>query len=227
MPFMTRMLRNTFAGPTIRTRMLPEGILYVDIPNFEHAQAAEDFVKLIDELDEEQIEGMIIDLRYNTGGASSIVEPMVACLIDAPVTSPIMKFRHFIGAYEAWGNEQVWDTSSYQIEPRDGRRYAGPLVVLTGGLTSSSSEDFAIEMKVSGRARLVGQTTGGSAGNGLQSTLPGGGTLRVATFTALVPDGDEYVGIGIKPDIEIQPTREDLAAGRDVVLEKAVEFLKK
>jgi carboxyl-terminal processing protease len=224
-PFMTRLLANAFDGPTIRTRMLPGGIQYVDIPNFEHEQASEDFVALIDNMDESAIKGMIIDLRYNMGGASSVVEPMVACLIERAVTSPIMKFRHFIGAHEAWGKEPVWETTSNQIEPRDGKRYLGPLVLLTGGLSNSSSEDFIIELHAGGRATLVGQTTGGSAGNGLQSTLPGGGILRIATFTALIPGGDEYVGVGVVPDLEVWPTREDLAAGRDAVLERAVELL--
>jgi C-terminal processing protease CtpA/Prc len=226
-PFMTRMIANAFAGPTIRTRMLPGDILYVEIPNFEHEQASEDFTALIDGLDDRAIAGMILDVRYNMGGASTIVMPISACLIDEPVSSPIMKFRHFIGAYEAWGREAVWDTTRYEIEPRDGKRYLGPLVVLTGGLTSSSSEDFALELRVAGRATLVGQTTGGSAGNALKSTLPGGGTFYVATFTALVPGGEEYVGVGIAPDVKVQPTPADLAAGRDVVLERAVELLTK
>ena len=82
-----------------------------------------------------------------------------------------------------------------------------------------------IELHAGGRATLVGQTTGGSAGNGLRSSLPGGGTLSIATFTALIPGGDEYVGVGVTPDVEVWPTREDLAAGRDVVLERAVELL--
>lgn len=168
---------------------------------------------------------MIIDVRYNMGGSSSIVRPMVACLIDKTTSSPVRKVRHFVGAHEAWGNEPIWETTSNQIHPRDGKRYLGPLIVLTGGLTGSSSEDFAIELRTAGRATLVGQTTAGSAGNALTSTLPGGGTLRVATFTALIPGGEEYVGVGVAPDVEIWPKREDLAAGRDVVLERAMELL--
>jgi carboxyl-terminal processing protease len=223
-PFMTRLMANAFDGPTIRTRMLPGGIQYVEIPNFEHEQASEDFATLIDNLDETAVKGMIIDVRYNMGGSSSIVKSMVSCLIDLPVTSPTMKFRHFIGAYEAWGKEPVWETASDQIEPRDGKRYLGPLVVLTGGLTNSSSEDFAIELHTGGRATLVGQITSGSAGNALISSLPGGGTLRIATFTALIPGGEEYVGVGVAPNVEVWPTRQDLAAGRDAVLERAMEL---
>jgi C-terminal processing protease CtpA/Prc len=224
-PFMTRLMANALVATTIKTKMLPGGIQYVEIPSFDHEQASEDFAALIDNLDETIVKGMIIDVRYNAGGSSSIVKPMVACLIDEAVTSPIMKFRHFIGAYEAWGKESVWETTSNQIQPRDGKRYLGPLVVLTGGLTNSSSEDFAIELHTGGRATLVGQITSGSAGNALISSLPGGGTLRVATFTALIPGGEEYVGVGVTPDVEVWPTQQDLATGRDAVLERALELL--
>jgi C-terminal processing protease CtpA/Prc len=224
-PFMTRMLRNIFDGPTIRTRMLPGGIQYVEIPNFNGMQASEDFTALVDGLDEQVVKGMIIDVRYNMGGSSSVVAAMVGCLIDQPVTTPVMKFRHFIGAYEAWGKEPVWETASNDIAPRAGKRYLGPLVVLTGGLTSSSSEDFAIELHSGGRARLVGERTCGSAGNGLSSPLPGGGTFTVGTFTALVPGGEEYVGVGVAPDVEARPTPADLVTGRDVVLDRALELL--
>ncbi len=43
---------------------------------------------------------------------------------------------------------------------------------------------------------------------------------------AAYPDGREFVGVGIIPDIEINPTQSDIAAGRDVVLEKGIDILK-
>ena len=136
-----------------------------------------------------------------------------------------MKYRHYVGAHEAWGRETIWETVAGEVEPRDGPRYDGPLVVLTGGLTNSSAEDFAIELRAAGRARLVGQRTAGGAGNALTTSLPGGGMLRVSTFTALTPDGEEYVGTGIEPDVLVRATPDDLARGRDPVLERALELL--
>jgi carboxyl-terminal processing protease len=224
-PFTTRLVDNAMFATTIRTQMLADDILYVDVPNFEHEQVREDFLTLIDELDESAVKGMIVDLRYNSGGGSRIQQPMVSCLVDQMVKSPIFKYRNFSGAKVAWGHEPTWETTWNEIQPREGKRYLGPLVVLTGGLSYSGAEDFIIAVHAGGRATLVGQTTAGGAGNGLWSTLPGGGKLRIATFTALIPDGEEYVGVGIAPDIEVWPTRGDLADGRDVVLERAVELL--
>jgi C-terminal processing protease CtpA/Prc len=224
-PFLTRMIANAMVATTIETTMLPGDIVYVEIPNFDHDAVAADFSALIDTLDDGKVKGMIIDVRYNMGGSNAIVNSVVSSLIDDDVASPTMRFRHFIGAYEAWGKEPVWETAVNQIHPRVGKRYLGPLTILVGGLTQSSAEDLAIELRSAGRATLVGQTTAGSAGNGLVSTLPGGGTLNVSTFTALLPGGEEYVGVGVAPDVEITPTPEDLALGRDAVLERAREML--
>jgi len=100
-----------------------------------------------------------------------------------------------------------------------------PLVLLTGGVTSSTAEDFAISLHYSGRAVLVGGKTAGSTGNPLRIGLPGGGSFEVATFTATYPDGREYAGIGIQPDIEIHPTQDDIYRGIDAVLDRAVEMI--
>jgi C-terminal processing protease CtpA/Prc len=100
------------------------------------------------------------------------------------------------------------------------------MVILTGPVTNSSAEDFVIELKQTGRAVTVGGRTSGGAGNPLEVPLPGGGTFRVATFTATFPDGTEYVGTGIRPDIEVYPTVRDLIDGKDPALHKAAEVLK-
>ncbi len=135
-PFMTRMLTNALVAETIKTSTLPGSIQYVEIPNFEHEQVGADFIALIDDLNENTVKGMIIDVRYNTGGSNAISEPMVACLINQAVSSPIMKYRTFCGARVAWGHEPVWDTFSKEIAPREGKRFLGPLVILTGGLVT-------------------------------------------------------------------------------------------
>lgn len=224
-PFMPRLVMNAMVATTIETRQLPGGLVYVNVPNFDHAQITEDFAALVEGLGDDT-RGLIIDVRHNPGGSDALVKSMVSRLIDEQVSTPVMKYRHFVGADVAWGHPPEWETASNRIEPHDGKRYLGPLVVLTGGLTASSSEDLAIELRTAGRATLVGQTTGGSAGNGLRSALPGGGTLFVATFTALIPGTDEeYVGVGVAPDVEVWPTPADLAAGNDPVLERAIELL--
>ena len=76
------------------------------------------------------------------------------------------------------------------------------------------------------RATLVGERTGGSTGQPLTIDLPGGLQARVCTKHNTYPDGREFVGVGVIPDVEIHPTAMDIATDRDVILEKAVELFK-
>ena len=77
------------------------------------------------------------------------------------------------------------------------------------------------------RATLVGQKTVGSTGQSLTFPLPGGGSARVCTIKPTYPDGREFVGYGVSPDVLVEPTVEDFLSGRDVVLEVGIEVLRK
>jgi hypothetical protein len=53
--------------------------------------------------------------------------------------------------------------------------------------------------------------------------LPGGGRARICAKHDLYPDGREYVGVGVIPDVEVQLTQEAIAQGRDLVLEAGIK----
>lgn len=72
------------------------------------------------------------------------------------------------------------------------------------------------------RVPVIGQTTGGSTGQPLFQKLPGGGGFQVCTKRDTAGDGSEWIGIGIRPDIEVAPTVVSLRAGEDPVLERAI-----
>jgi len=72
------------------------------------------------------------------------------------------------------------------------------------------------------RGEIVGEPTGGSTGQPLMITLPGGGSARVCTKHDRYPDGKEFVGVGIQPAVVVHPTVEDFRAGRDTVLDAAL-----
>ena len=223
-PFQYRFLQ---WNPVMDADLLSSGVLYIKIAHFMNPALANEFLELIDNLDQSDIKGIVIDLRYSLGGRSDLAESMLSGLIDQPVDSPIYKYHHYIPAYRSWGREPQWSEINNTITPRDGNRYLGPLVLLTGGVTSSTAEDFAISLHCSGRAVLIGEKTAGSTGNPIQIPLPGGGSFEVSTFTASYPDGREYAGIGIQPDIEIYPTQEDIYIGIDPILEKGIDVIAK
>lgn len=73
----------------------------------------------------------------------------------------------------------------------------------------------------------MGQKTSGSTGQQWYFEMPGGGRAQICTRKCTYPDGRKYVGIGIEPDIEIEPTLSFYLNDKDEVLGKAVEYLRK
>ena len=113
------------------------------------------------------------------------------------------------------------------INPETDTPFLGPVVVLIGPETNSAAEDFVVPLHAAARATIVGQKSRGSTGQPLQfSFLDGKIGGRVCTKRDQYPDGREFVGVGIIPDVEINPTVEDIVNDRDVVLEKGIQILK-
>jgi carboxyl-terminal processing protease len=48
--------------------------------------------------------------------------------------------------------------------------------------------------------------------------------IRIAVRRDYFPDGSEFEGVGIMPDVEVHTTIEDLKKGKDPILEKALEL---
>ena len=72
----------------------------------------------------------------------------------------------------------------------------------------------------------IGEPTFGSTGQPLFFDLPGGGSARICTKKDTYPDGHEFVGYGITPDIEITKNLIDFIENNDPALEKAIAYLK-
>lgn len=89
-----------------------------------------------------------------------------------------------------------------------------------------AAEDFVIDFELMKRGKIIGEPTGGSTGQPLMFSLPGGGSARVCTRQVFYPDGRQFVGVGIQPDILVRPTVADFRSGRDAVLERALEYLR-
>ena len=227
-PFFYKFVESLMTN-TIKTELLDNAVLYVSIPNFQNGNTRiyKDFEALIDTLDTNNVAGLILDVRLNLGGNRSYADKITACLIDETVSTPVNNYFSYTPAHIPVGKVPIeWTSRHWDIQPRNGKRYLGPVVILTGSATHSSGEDFVIELSQSGHVITVGEKTSGGAGGKLPFALPGGGCFELGTFTATFPDGREYVGIGIEPDIEVTPTREDLIDVRDRTLEKGIEVIK-
>lgn len=100
-----------------------------------------------------------------------------------------------------------------------------PIVILINQGSASASEILAGALRDYGKAKLIGERTFGKGS--VQELVPLGAdtSLKVTIAKWLTPKGQALSEGGLAPDIEIKPTKEDIEAGRDIVLEKAVELL--
>ena len=100
------------------------------------------------------------------------------------------------------------------------------MVVLINEGTASASEIVAGAIQDHGRGKLVGVMSYGKGS--VQNWVPlsnDQGAVRVTIAKWLTPDERAINGEGLQPDVEVEITNEDLQAGHDPQLDKAVEVL--
>jgi hypothetical protein len=225
-PFLPRPVRWLMLDPLIETKMVRPDICYIKVSNFGSDKVVEEFRKVFDSLDLTRTQGIILDVRYNLGGDSTHAYSLVSFLTDESIKASKWKSFSYVPAYRSWGRPTGWiEGGPSLIEPREGKRFSGPLVVLTGAGTFSAAEDFLVPLQYAKRAVLVGEKTGGSTGNPINVPLPGGGRFMVVSKRDTFPDGREFVGIGISPDVEVHPSQKDLLQGTDPVLQKGIDVI--
>lgn len=124
-------------------------------------------------------------------------------------------------------NDKAFYTFPYsttKVRTKD-KKLVVPTVVLMGNNTASAAEDFLIYADALPHFTFMGDKSFGSTGQPYLFNLPGGGRARVCTKKDVYPDGREFVGYGIAPDIYVKPTLEEYLSNKDVVLDKAMDFL--
>lgn len=227
---LTRRTIAPFRKPRVRSgttsKEYPGGILWIDLPSFSSDDDVKPFRDLLPQI--AKARGLVLDVRSNSGGSTDVGSAIIAYLIDKPIKGSHWKTRQYMPAYRAWGKPEKWQEGDHSaIEPKGGNPFLGPVVVLTGPNTFSAAEDFVVALHASRRARIVGERTGGSTGQPLTMELQGDGGARICTKWDSYPDGRDFVGVGVLPDVEVHPTPQDVADDRDRVLEAGIEAVRK
>ncbi|EPR66291.1 Peptidase, S41 family [Cyclobacterium qasimii M12-11B] len=106
-----------------------------------------------------------------------------------------------------------------------GKTYKGKLVVLTNEFSQSQAEYTAMAFRAGDNTTVIGSTTAGADGNVSPLFLPGGLKTMISGIGVYYPNREETQRIGIVPDIEVKPSIEGIKAGRDELLERAIEII--
>jgi len=163
--------------------------------------------------------GLIIDIRGFYGGYDPVSQYLAGCFASS--RSLYMTTRKRNGP----NHGDFTPALEWYVEPKP-HAFTKPIVVLTSLFTQSAGETFLMAMKTAPHVKTVGGTTAGSLSDNPNFELPNGWMFSVSVGDYRAADGKSYEGIGLTPDVVATTTREDLLAGKDPVLERALEILK-
>lgn len=204
--------------------LVGKSVAYLKVPIFRGIETQAQALELLKEFHDAKV--LILDVRGNPGeGAPNALQ---RSLMTGPYKSWTESseehggalLRNYAPGYPGHSTLTITDTVVTPHAPA----YAGKLILLTDRVCSCACEDFVMPFKYSRRATLVGETTAGSFSFTRHVDYENGMILNIAAVHHTFPDGAQFEGVGISPDIPVEVTPEDLRAGRDPVLKKAVEI---
>lgn len=217
---------------SIQFDSLPGNIGLLRIPSF---QSNNFNVQAFGDLFEQKIvptDGLVIDIRDNTGGNSQVGQIIMMLLATDTIPQASWETPKYEAAYASWGRKWQCETvASDSIvpfcisHPNDMPKYDKPIILLVNGSTFSAAEDFAVLFRNAKRGKIVGTPTGGSTGNPIFVDLGWGYSGRICTRHEKLADGTEFIGVGIQPDVVVEET-ESVIFGKDNVIEEALKLLK-
>ena len=186
-----------------------DNIGYVWIQSFS-GRTTEELEDAVNGLLDQGIDGLIIDVRNNGGGLVSTTLSSTDLFLDGGTI--------FIER-DAEGNQTTHVATQGQLNADI------PIVVLQNRFSASASEIFAAAISENGRGTTIGETTFGKGTVNLSRNLSDGGALYVTIREWLTPNETLINNVGVRPDIEVIPTDEDIDAGIDTMLQRAIEVL--
>ncbi|MCO4799833.1 MAG: hypothetical protein KC484_11475 [Colwelliaceae bacterium] len=206
---MFRWYRRDIDGQSFR--LLGDKIGYVTLKNIKK----EDIEVIKKEFT--KTKGIIIDIR----NYPSTFVPFSLGTFFVSETTPFVKFTK-----ANFNNPGEFIFTEPLEIPKSQNSYKGKLVVLVNEFTQSQAEYTSMAFKVGNNTTIIGSRTAGADGNVSTIYLPGNLKTMISGIGVYYPDGTETQKIGIVPDIELLPTIEGIKAGKDELLEKAIEIIK-
>lgn len=213
--------------PSVTYRLLNDSIGYLRIANFMDSDITTNFDRFFPQISRSK--ALIIDLRNNGGGNSNNGDHILAHLTADSLLCASWSSPSYVPALASWGLQQ----NSYRVAGRYlyGRKditpYTRPIVVLINRGTFSAAEDFCAIIQGNGRARLVGEPTGGSTGNGVRITLQEGvAWANICAKYDIGPGENDFVGRGLIPDVAVTETYDSyFCAPQSATLTQALRLL--
>jgi len=223
---------------------LDEGVALLTLNTFSsnYKKDLETFIKdCFQQIRSLGVETVIIDIRKNGGGDSSVAEYLYSFISDKPyrtyaevhvkysedvlkkinIYDPILLFR-----VKVLGQKIIVNKNNFKSPRRNPLRFNGDVYVLVGSQTFSAATDFAAMIKDLSIGKIVGQETGGLAscyGDVLSLTLPNSELKLGVSFKYFLRCGGFDDGRGVVPDVVVETDPVLESKGIDPVIDAVLD----
>ncbi|MCW5981686.1 MAG: hypothetical protein KIT09_26615 [Bryobacteraceae bacterium] len=201
-------------------RMLTGNIGYVDLDRLE----VEDVDSMFERL--RNTKAIVFDMRgYPNGTAWSIAPRLTP---ETNVTAAVFRRRIW---FEPDGfdlgelNGEMTYTFFQRLPETAKWRYSGKVVMLIDESAYSQAEHTCLFFEAAASATFVGSPTAGVNGDVAFFPVPGGARIYYTGHDVRHADGRQLQRVGIQPHVHVAPTIAGIRAGRDEVLDRALEYL--
>lgn len=202
--------RDDISVPSVNWSMKPGNVGYIQIVRF-GADTGDKVDQAATELTSHGASKFVLDLRDDPGG---YLDQAVK------VASEFMDHNKLVV------EERVGSKTKDKQYVTDGGKLVGkPVVVLINGGSASASEILAGALHDQIKTQLIGQKSFGKGSVQEIVDLSGGAELKVTVAHWYTPAGINIGKQGIKPDVEVTLSPDDINAGRDPQLDKALSIV--
>jgi carboxyl-terminal processing protease len=194
---------------TVTFELVADRVARVQITQF-LATTVDDLKRVLDEVLDLGVAGVVLDLRNNPGG-------LVTSVVG--VASQFLSQGLVLFQIDADGERTEWRVTG------GGKAREIPLVVLVNEGSASASEVLAGALQDQGRASIIGTQTFGKGVVTIPVQFSDGSGLSITSARWFTPKGRTIGDVGITPNIEVPRTVDQIAEGQDPQLEAALEVL--
>ena len=232
---------------TVRVEIIRDGrkqtlLIDTQLSSSWHRQGEEDMIEQCEVKVYDGAVGYMTGLHYTRAGAAELMERFRdtrALIVDMRCYPREFMVFDFIGQYfiRSRVNHVTWCVSETSLpgyfylnpdkipDPQNPEAYyPGKVIVLVDPETQSSAEYTTMAFQAAGRCTVVGRQTAGADGNVSPLLMPAGFGGWFSGLGVLYPDGVNSQRAGVRIDVPVEVTPEGLAAGRDEILERALEI---
>lgn len=208
-----KIIRENIIIPVIEWKMIGNDIAHIRLFSFT-GQTEDKFRQAVNKILNSSARALVLDLRNNPGGyldqavelAGWFLKPGEVVLLEDDGSG-----SQVCDNCKAFGNGRLADF---------------PTVILINKGSASASEILAGALRDQLGIKLVGEKTFGKGSVQTLENFQDGSSLKITIAKWLTPKGFVIAEQGLEPDINVELTEEDVKAGRDPQLDKAIEILR-